>query len=114
MKKYSEEVKQQQHKQTQARIKVGNWVMARIHVPAGNSNKLPPKYTGPYSIMELTGANKFKIQHVYTGETQIRHADDAIHTNMAIDERLPVQNKSPDMSHGEKEDLINDTNEQHP
>ncbi len=53
MKTYSEEVKQQQHKHAKLiTLKVGNLVMARIHVPLGNSNKLSPKYTGPYRIMK--------------------------------------------------------------
>ncbi len=112
MKTYSEEVKQQQYKHIKTiTLKIGHLVIVRIHVTLGNSNKLSLKYTGPYRIIELLCGNKFRI-HVRTGETQIRR--DLTHNNMAKDERLLVQNTSPDMTHGEKEALINDTNEQHP
>ncbi len=82
MKTYSEEVKQQQHKHVKPiTFKVGNLVMDSIHQPEGNSNKLLPKFTGPYRIMELPGGNNFKIQHVYTGETQIRQMNSTSNGN---------------------------------
>ncbi len=54
----------------------GDIVMAKLHVPIANSNKLSPRFTGPYKIIAVANGNKYKIQHLETGETSIRHVED--------------------------------------
>ncbi len=58
--------------------------MAKIHVPVAGSNK-PPKFTGPYKIIDKASGNKFQIQDLQTYEVSIRHADDLKKTNMRLD-----------------------------
>ncbi len=71
MKTYSQGLKQEQHKAARpVKIYIGNLVMAKINVPVGTSNKLSPKFTGPFKVNETVGGNKFKVQHVHKGEVQ--------------------------------------------
>ena len=112
MKSYSEEMKQQQHKIAKpVKIQVGNLVMAKIHVPIGTSNKLSPKFTGPYKVIESASGNKFKIQHLRTGEVQIRHIDEMKHINMSLEDNLEIEG-TPE-THVES-DILDDTDETHP
>ncbi len=50
--------------------------MAKLHTPLGNSNKLSPKFKGPYEIVAPVSGNKFKIWHLETGDISVRHADE--------------------------------------
>ncbi len=94
----------------------GDIVMAKLHVPIANSNKLSPRFTGPYKIFEVANRNEYKIQHVETGETSIRHVDDLKKANMT-DTEIIIANG--DEEYNEKEagvkekdvDIINDHNE---
>ncbi len=67
--------------------------MTKIHVPVGISNKLSPKFTGPFKVIERAWGNKFKV-HVHTGEVQVRHLDELKHINMALEEGQSVENTS--------------------
>ncbi len=83
MKEYSEELKEQQHKiAREVKIKTGNLVMTKLHVPIANSNKLSPKFDGPYKVTGIASGNKYRIQHLETGEVIIRRVDDLKRTNM--------------------------------
>lgn len=113
MKTYSEEMKQQQHKTAKpVKINVGNLVMAKIHVPIGTSNKLSPKFTGPYKVIETAGGNKFKVQHIHSGEVQIRHLDELKHISMTLEEGLPIEGTSQPQTEN-NDDVIDDTDETH-
>ncbi len=68
--------------------------MTKIHVPVGISNKLSPKFTGPFKVIETTGGNKFKVQHVHTVEVQVRYLDELKHINMALKKGQSVENTS--------------------
>lgn len=77
MKKYSEQMQEQQHKKAQQiTLKEGDIVMAKLHVPVANSNKLSPKYTGPYKVLSAASGNKFQLKHLHDGEVVIRHFND--------------------------------------
>ncbi len=66
----------QQHKVTRKiNIFPGDIVMAKLHVPIANSNKLSPKFTGPYKIIEVATENEFYIQNLETGEISIRYVN---------------------------------------
>ncbi len=52
--------------------------MAKIHVPVGTSNKPSPQFTDPYKVIETAGGNKFKVQHLHTGEVQLKHINMAL------------------------------------
>ncbi len=83
MKEYSSEVCKQQHKMAQkVNVFPDDIVMAKLHVPIANSNKLSPRFTGPYKIIAVANWNKYKIQHIEIGETSIRHVDDLKKANM--------------------------------
>ncbi len=41
---------------------VGRLDMVGLHTPVASSNKLSPKFTGPYKIDEKAGGNKHKIR----------------------------------------------------
>ncbi len=60
MKQYSQDLTKQQHK----KIQPGDIVMAKLHTPLGNSNKLSPKFKGPYESVASDSGNKFKIRHL--------------------------------------------------
>ncbi len=36
--------------------------MTKLHVPVANSNKLSPRFTGPYRVVDNAGGNKYRIQ----------------------------------------------------
>ncbi len=54
--------------------------MVKLHTPLGNSNKLSPKFKGPYK----DSGNKFKIRHLETGDISVRNADELKQTNMNV------------------------------
>ncbi len=56
--------------------------MVKLHTPSGNSNKLSPKFTGPFKIIAPDSVNKFKVQHLETGDISVRHADELKQTIM--------------------------------
>ncbi len=93
-------------------------VMAKLHVPIANSNKLSPRFTGPYKITEVANGNKYKIQRIETGETSIRHVDDLKKADMT-DTEIIIDNgdeEDNEKEAGVKEkdaDIINDHNENH-
>ena len=60
--------------------------MAKINVPVGNIPQLSPRLTGPYKVIKATGGNKFKIQHVRTGEVHVQHLDALKLTSMVLKE----------------------------
>ncbi len=75
MKQYSQDLTKQQHKRARdVKIQEGDIVMAKLHTPLGNSNKLSPKFKGPYEVMAPDSGNKFKIRNIETGDVSVRHA----------------------------------------
>ncbi len=119
MKGYSSEVCKQQHK-TGRKVNVfpSDIVMAKLHVTIANSNKLTPSFTGPYKITEVANGNKYKIQHIETGETSIRHVVDLKKANMTGTEIIIANGDEEDNEKetGVKEKdagIINDHNENH-
>ncbi len=77
MKKYSDQIREQQHKNAQQiKLKEGDIVMAKLHIPIANSNKLSPKYTGPYKVLSAASGNKFQLKHLKNGDVVIRHFND--------------------------------------
>ena len=119
MKEYSGQVRKQQHKLAKnSNVEIGDIVMAKIHVPIANSNKLSPRFTGPFKIIEVASGNKYKVQDINTGETSIRHVDDLKKVNMTDTEAtIPANNEEQverDTQISRKdEDLLNDHNENH-
>ncbi len=74
----------------------GDIVMAKLHVPKANSNKLFPRFTDPYKITEVANGNKYEIQHIETGETSIRHVGDLKKANMRDTEIIIVNGDEED------------------
>ncbi len=56
--------------------------MAKLHTPLGNSNKLSPKFKGPYEVISPDSGNKFKIRNIETDDISVRHADELKQTKM--------------------------------
>ncbi len=56
--------------------------MAKLHTPLGNSNKLSPKFKGPYEVIAPDSGNKFKVRNIETGDISVRHADELKLTKM--------------------------------
>ncbi len=56
--------------------------MVKLHTPIGNSNKLSPKFKGPYKVIAPDSGNKFTIRYLETGDISVRHADEHKQTNM--------------------------------
>ncbi len=120
METYKEELKIKQHKLgKEVTLSIGQLVMAKLHVPVASSNKLSPKFTGPYNIVDKAGGNKFKIQNLKTLEVSIRHADDVKKVNMEVDltaSRQDIENEEIDAqteSDREDNDVIDDTDDTH-
>ena len=124
MKVYREELQKQQHKQSrEVKIKIGDVVMAKLHVPVADSNKLSPRFTGPYKVIETAGGNKLRIQNIETGEVYIRHVDDLKQSNMQITDGDTPRDQTDEIHHNDRpdepignahnDDLIDDTNECH-
>ncbi len=77
MKQYSQDLTKQKHKRARViKIQPGDLVMAKLHTPLENSNKLSPKFKGPYKIGAPDSGNKLKILHLETDDISIRHADE--------------------------------------
>ncbi len=77
MKQYSQDLTRQQHKRARdIKIQEGDIVMAKLHTPLGNSNKLSPKFKCPYEVIAPDSGNKFKIRNIETGDISVRHADE--------------------------------------
>ena len=109
MTEYSSGVCKQQHKRARnANVNPGDIVMAKLHTPVGNSNKLSPKFTGPYKVIETATGNKYKIQHVTTGEVFIKHVDDLKKENM---EDIDVDTACGLEEDEKADDMITDHNE---
>ncbi len=82
MRQYSQGLTKQQHKRARY-IKIqGDIIMAKLHTPLGNSNKLSPKFKGPYEIIAPDSGNKFKIRNIETGDISVRHANELKQTKM--------------------------------
>ncbi len=119
MKTYREEQKTQHKIAREIKIDVGHLVMAKLHVPVASSNKLSPRFTGPYRVVENAGGNKYKIQDLKSLEVTIRHADDLKKVNMKIDTMVDDEeshtqtDETQTESLREDEDLIDDSNETH-
>ncbi len=65
--------------------------MVKLHTPLGNSNKLSPKFKGPYKVVATDSGNKFKIRHVETADVSVSHADELKKTNTnEFDEHTPI------------------------
>ncbi len=65
MSDYASHMCDQQHKiAREVKVSPGDIVMAKLHVPIANSNKLSPRFMGPYKITEVASGNRFKIQHL--------------------------------------------------
>ncbi len=68
--------------------------MVKLHTPIGNSNKLSPKFKGPYKVVTKYSINKFKIRHLETGDISVSHADELKKTTMnAFDEHTPIDSE---------------------
>ncbi len=50
--------------------------MVKLHTPLGNSNKLSPKFKGPYKVVAKDSGNKFKIRHLETGDISVSHSNE--------------------------------------
>ncbi len=47
-----------------------------------NSNKLSPKFKGPYKVIAQDSGNKFKVQELASGDISVRHVDELKLTHM--------------------------------
>ncbi len=83
MKTYSQELTKQHHKRAkEIKIQIGDIVMVKLHTPISNSNKLSPKFKGPYKALAQDSGNKFKVQDSVSGDISIRHVDKLKLTHM--------------------------------
>ena len=83
LKKYSEHMRDQQHKRAKTtNIDVNDNVMVRLHTPIAESNKLSPKFSGPYRVIEVAGGNKYRLRHIESGDTCVKHVDDLKRTSI--------------------------------
>ena len=83
MKEYSEELRKQQHKVAKPlKVDIGDLVIAKIHVPVADSNKLHQSYR-PYKIIGRGSGTRLKIQDLETYEVSIRHAEELKKTIMS-------------------------------
>ncbi len=94
MKQYSQDLTKQQHKRARdIKIQEGDILMAKLHTILGNSNKLPPKFTGPYDIVAPNNGSKFKIRCFKTGDVSVSLADELKQTKISeFDERTLIDN----------------------
>ena len=70
---YTQSVKKQHNKSARkVNSKEEDTVMAKLHVPLAESNKLLSKFSGPHKIIAPDTGNKFKIQHLQNGEVTNR------------------------------------------
>ncbi len=68
--------------------------MVKLHTPLGNSNKLLPKFKGPYKVVATDSGNKFKIRHLETGDISNSHADELKKAYMnEFDEHTPIDSE---------------------
>ncbi len=71
--------------------------MVKLHTPLGNSNKLSPKFKGPYKVIATDSGNKLKIRHLENGDTSVSHADELKQTNMnEFDEHTLINSEETD------------------
>ncbi len=71
--------------------------MVKLHTPLGNSNKLSPKFKGPYKVVATDIGNKFKIWHLETSDIIVSHADELKRTKMnEFDEHTPIDSEESD------------------
>ncbi len=99
MKQYSQDLTKKQHKRARdLKIQPGDIVMGKLHTPLGNSNKLSPKFMGPYKVVATDSGNKFKIRHLETGDISVSHADERLkQTNMnEFDEHTLIDSEETD------------------
>ena len=111
MSKYSEQMREQQHKTAQQiKLKEGDIVMAKLHVPVANSNKLSPKYTGPYKVLSAASGNKFQLKHLHDGEVVIRHFND-LKMASGLNSSTNSSNNDNKMFENPPENLVNRDND---
>ncbi len=71
--------------------------MVKLHTPLGNSNKLSPKFKGPYKVVARDSENKVKIRHLESGDISVSHADELKKTNMnEFYEHTPIDSEETD------------------
>ncbi len=110
MNKYSEQMREQQHKIAKVvNLKPGDIVMSKLHVPIANSNKLSPKYTGPYKVISAASGNKFQLQNLKDGEVVVKHSDDLKLTS-GLSSESPLSSNDNNMSNDSPGNLVNNTN----
>ncbi len=56
--------------------------MVKLHTPIGNSNKLLPKFKGPYKVIATDSGKKITIRNLETVDISVRYADELKQTNM--------------------------------
>ncbi len=78
--------------------------MAKLHTPLGNSNKLSPRFMGPYEVIAPDSGNKFKVRNIETGDISVRHADELTRTKMnELDENTLIYNTETQTNKAEAE-----------
>ncbi len=105
MKQYSQDLTKQQHKRARdIKIQEGDIVMAKLHTPLGNSNKLSSKFTGPYEIVALDSGNRFTLRNTETGDISIRLADELMQIKIdEFDEHTLIDNTETQTDEAEAE-----------
>ncbi len=83
--------------------------MTKLHIPIANCNKLSPKFDGPYKVIGIANGNKYRIQHLETGEVINRHVDDLKRTNMTS-KSIDETETDPSIIN---EDLLDDADDTH-
>ncbi len=69
---------------------------------------------GSYKVVEVASGNKFKIQHLETGEICIRHVDDLKKTNMTDTHDDDDEGSSNETElEGKDSEILTDHNEDH-
>ncbi len=57
------------------------------------SNKLSPKFKGPYEVIAPDSGNKFKVRNIESGDISVRHADELKQTKMnEFEDHTPIDN----------------------
>ncbi len=90
--------------------------MAKLHTPLGNSNKLSPKFKGPYEVIAPDSGTKFKVRNIETGDISVRHANELKQTKMNEFEDISARHadelKQTEMNEFEDHTLIDNTETQ--
>ncbi len=100
---------QQNKNAEQIKLKEEDIVMAKLHVPVANSNKLSPKYTGPYKVLSAASGNKYQLEHLNDGDLVIRHFND-LKMASGLNSNINLSNKDNTMFEDSPGNLVNREN----